>query len=183
VIASLATYLNSESRPHIGGQHVLDAEYFRRIDALNFTMAHDDGQHPENLDLADVVLVGISRSSKTPTSIYLANKGVKAANVPLVPGVPPSAELLAVSKPLVVGLVASPERIAQIRRSRLLTLNEVNETDYVNRDSITQELIEMRKLCARQQWPVIDVTRRSIEETAAAVMNLLSEKKRSADVA
>lgn len=183
VIASLATYLNSESRPHIGGQHVLDAEYFRRIDALNFTMAHDDGQHPENLDLADVVLVGISRSSKTPTSIYLANKGVKAANVPLVPGVPPSPELLAVSKPLVVGLVASPERIAQIRRSRLLTLNEVNETDYVNRDTITQELIEMRKLCARQQWPVIDVTRRSIEETAAAVMNLLSEKKRSADVA
>lgn len=183
VIASLATYLNSESRPQVGGQHVLDAEYFRRIDALNFTMAHDDGQHPETLESADVILIGISRSSKTPTSIYLANKGVKAANVPLVPGVPPSAQLLSAQKPLVVGLVASPERIAQIRRSRLLSLNEQSETDYVNRDLITLELIEMRKLCARQQWPLIDVTRRSIEETAAAVLNLLSEKRRSADVA
>ncbi|MFO1088889.1 MAG: pyruvate, water dikinase regulatory protein [Hyphomicrobiales bacterium] len=178
VISSLATYLNSESRPHVGGQHVLDAEYFKRIDALNFTMAHDDGQHADNLDAADVVLIGISRSSKTPTSIYLANKGIKAANIPLVPGVPPPPALLTVTRPLVVGLVASAERISQIRRSRLLTLNESRETDYVDRDSITKELVEMRKLCTRYQWPMIDVTRRSIEETAAAILNLLSEKRR-----
>jgi regulator of PEP synthase PpsR (kinase-PPPase family) len=146
-------------------------------------MTHDDGQHQETLESADVILIGISRSSKTPTSIYLANKGIKTANVPLVPGVDPSSHLLSVSRPLVVGLVASPERIAQIRRSRLLTLNEQSETDYVNRELITLELIEMRKLCARQHWPLIDVTRRSIEETAAAVLNLLSEKRRSVDVA
>ncbi len=176
VIASLATYLNAKSKPQIGGQHVLNAEYFKRIDALNYTMAHDDGQMIADLDDADVILLGISRSSKTPTSIYLANRGIKTANVPLVPGVKPPAALLNVRKPLVVGLVASAERIAQIRRHRLLTLNEGRDTAYTDRKAITQEILDMRKLCSANTWPVIDVTRRSIEETAAAVLNLLNQK-------
>jgi hypothetical protein len=177
VISSLAAYLNAESRPHIGGQHVLDAQYFKRIEALNYTMLHDDGQHPQDLDKAEVVLIGISRSSKTPTSIYLANRGIRTANIPLVPGLEPPGELLKLDGPLVIGLMASAERIAQIRRSRLLTLNENRETLYVDRDAINAELIEMRRLCTRHSWPVIDVTRRSIEETAAAVINLLSARR------
>lgn len=182
VIASLATYLNAKSKPHIGGQHVLNAEYFQRIDALNFTMAHDDGQMVSDLEEADVVLLGISRCSKTPTSIYLANRGIKTANIPLVPGIQPPAELYKLKKPLIAGLVASAERIAQIRRHRLLTLNEGRDTSYADRKAITQEIIDMRKLCSSNNWPVIDVTRRSIEETAAAVMNLLAEREQKAAV-
>lgn len=177
VIASLATYLNAKSKPHIGGQHVLNAEYFNRIDALNYTMAHDDGQQTTDLESADVILLGISRSSKTPTSIYLANRGIKTANIPLVPGIKAPPILPTLSKPLIVGLVASAERIAQIRRHRLLTLNEGRDTAYADRKAITEEILDMRKLCAANNWPVIDVTRRSIEETAAAVMNLLAQKK------
>jgi hypothetical protein len=177
VINSLAAYLNAESRPHPGGQHTLNAEYFRRIDALNYSLIHDDGQHLDDLDSADVVLVGVSRSSKTPTSIYLANRGVKTANIPLIPGIPYPPQLDSITRPLVVGLIASAERIAQIRRHRLLTLHETRETDYVDRQAITAELVNMKQLCARHNWPVIDVTRRSIEETAAAILNLLTERR------
>jgi regulator of PEP synthase PpsR (kinase-PPPase family) len=176
VIASLAQYLNAQSRPQIGRQHALNAEYFRRIDALNFTMLHDDGQHADDLDAADVILTGISRSSKTPTSIYLANRGIKTANVPIMPSIPLPKQLETMTGPLIIGLTASAERIAQIRRHRLLSLNETKETDYVDHRLITEELVHMRKLCARHNWPVIDVTRRSIEETAAAVINLISAK-------
>jgi regulator of PEP synthase PpsR (kinase-PPPase family) len=176
VIASLAAYLNAQSRPQIGRQHALNAEYFRRIDALNFTMMHDDGQNAANLDKADVVLVGISRTSKTPTSIYLANRGVKAANVPIVPGIALPKDLLNASKPLIVALIASAERIAQIRRHRLLTLKEHRETAYVDKMAITNELVYMRKICSMHGWPIIDVTRRSIEETAAAVLNMLADR-------
>lgn len=177
VISSLAQYLNAESKPQVAGQHTLNAEYFRRIEALNFTMAHDDGHNPEGLDKADVVLIGISRTSKTPTSIYLAQRGVKTANVPIVPGVAPPASLATLSHPLVVGLIASAERIAQIRRHRLLTLNEARETTYADPRHITNEIISMKKLCADHGWPMIDVTRRSVEETAAAVINLLGERR------
>ncbi len=177
VIASLATYLNAESRPHVGGQHALNAEYFRRIDALNYTMLHDDGQHPENWKTADVLLIGVSRSSKTPTSIYLANRGVKTANIPYVPDIPLPPQIDELSKPLIVGLTASAERIAQIRRHRLLTLNEDRQTSYADRREITKELTQMKTLCQRNNWPVIDVTRRSIEETAAAVLNLLHQRQ------
>ena len=176
VMAALAAYLNAKSKPLVGGQHVLNAEYFKRIDALNFTMMHDDGQHAEDLDHADVVLVGISRTSKTPTSIYLANRGIKTANVPLVLGMPLPPQLEAANRPLVVGLIASTERIMQIRRNRLLSLNEGAETNYVDKAVIAEELTFARKLCARHDWPVIDVTRRSIEETAAAVLTLYHEK-------
>ena len=180
VIASLAGYLNTPSRPQIGGQHVLNAEYFRRIDALNFTMAHDDGQHPEDLEQSDVVLTGISRTSKTPTSIYLANRGIKAANVPLIPGVAFPPELDVLKKPLVVALTASAERIAQIRMHRVLSLNDPRNTAYVDPKNITEELMFLRRLCTRHQWPVIDVTRRSIEETAATVLNLLNDRNKAA---
>lgn len=177
VIASLAQYLNAQSRPQLAGQHALNAEYFRRIDALNFTMIHDDGQHTDDLDQADVILTGISRSSKTPTSIYLANRGIKTANIPIVPNIPAPKELETVSRPLVVGLIASAERIAQIRKHRLLAMNEQGETDYVDQEAIAAELSHMRKLCTRHNWPIIDVTRRSIEETAAAIINLMRDRE------
>ena len=177
VISGLATYLNAESTSRVGGQHALDAEYFRRIDALNFTMVHDDGQLPAELDQADVILLGISRTSKTPTSIYLANRGVKTANIPVVPGVPLPAQLEKIRTSLVVGLVASAERIVQIRRNRLLSLNETEETGYIDKRKIAGELTHARGICARHNWPVIDVTRRSIEETAAAILNLYYQRE------
>ncbi len=149
------------------------------MDALNYTMMHDDGQLTDDLERADVVLVGVSRTSKTPTSIYLANRGVKTANVPLVPGVPIPAHLEALERPLVVGLYASPERIVQIRQNRLLGLNAGQEDgQYVNREAVAEEVIFSRRLCAKHNWPIIDVTRRSIEETAAAVIALLRERRR-----
>jgi hypothetical protein len=180
VINSLALYLNTQSRPQVGGQHALNAEYFRRIDALNFTMSHDDGQNTEDLDKADVVLLGISRTSKTPTSIYLSQRGIKTANVPIVPGLETPLPLLDLKGPLVVGLIASAERIAQIRRHRLLTLHETRETTYADPRHITDEMVHMKKLCSERNWPMIDVTRRSVEETAAAVLNLLAERNQPA---
>ncbi len=156
---------------------MLNAEYFKRIDAMNFTLLHDDGHLPADLDEADVILVGVSRTSKTPTAVYLANRGVKTANIPLVPGVPPPAAVETVRKPLVVGLVASPERIVQIRQNRLLSLNADDDTSYVDREAVAEELAASRRLFARNGWPVIDVTRRSIEETAAAVLTLLGARK------
>jgi [pyruvate, water dikinase]-phosphate phosphotransferase / [pyruvate, water dikinase] kinase len=167
------SYLGIATTLKPGAQHTLNAEYFRRIDALNFTMMHDDGQLTENLDQADVVLVGVSRTSKTPTSIYLANRGIKTANVPLVPNVPLPDNLETLQKPLIVGLVASPERIVQIRQNRLLALNADGKDDtYVDRQSVADEIAQARRLFDRHGWPVIDVSRRSIEETAAAIMDL-----------
>jgi regulator of PEP synthase PpsR (kinase-PPPase family) len=136
-------------------------------------MMHDDGQFAGALEEADVILVGVSRTSKTPTSIYLANRGIKAANVPIVPGVALPAELAAVKRPLIVGLVATPERIIQLRQNRILSLNAARPNlAYVDKDAVADEIAFTRRLCARHGWPVIDVTRRSIEETAAAVMAL-----------
>ncbi len=179
VLGLFQSYLGGENKPRIGAQHTLNAEYFKRIDALNYTMLHDDGQHTEELDQAEVVLVGVSRTSKTPTSIYLANRGVKTANVPLVPGVPLPPQLETLLNPLVVGLTASPERIVQIRQNRLLGLRAEHDADqYVDRQSVTEELAFSRKLCGKHNWPIIDVTRRSIEETAAAVLALLVERRR-----
>jgi regulator of PEP synthase PpsR (kinase-PPPase family) len=179
VLHLFQAYLGAETTHKVGAQHTLNAEYFRRIDALNYTMLHDDGQQTDDLEEADVVLVGVSRTSKTPTSIYLANRGVKTANVPLVPGVslPPHVERL--SRPLVVGLFATPERIVQIRQNRLLGLKvERDDDQYIDRQAVTEEIAASRRLCAKHNWPLIDVTRRSIEETAAAVMALLGERRR-----
>lgn len=177
VLGLFQSYLGATSTSRPGAQHMLNAEYFKRIDALNFTMMHDDGQQPENLEQADVLLLGVSRTSKTPTSIYLANRGIKTANIPLVPNVPLPASIHELKKPLVVGLVASPERIVQIRQNRLLTLNADQETPYVDRMSVAEEIAQSRKLFAANGWPIIDVTRRSIEETAAAIMDLYKEHR------
>jgi regulator of PEP synthase PpsR (kinase-PPPase family) len=179
VLGLFQSYLGTESTRRVGAQHTLNAEYFKRIDALNYTMLHDDGQHTDDLEHADVVLTGVSRTSKTPTSIYLANRGVKTANVPLVPNVPVPTQLERLTAPLVVGLTASPERIVQIRQNRLLGLKAEQENDqYVDRQAVAEELAFSRRLCGRHNWPLIDVTRRSIEETAAAVMRLLVERRR-----
>jgi regulator of PEP synthase PpsR (kinase-PPPase family) len=179
VLQLFQSYLGGETRPRVGAQHTLSAEYFKRIDALNYTMLHDDGQHADDLESSDVVLVGVSRTSKTPTSIYLANRGVKTANIPLVPNTPLPPQLMQLNNPLVVGLFASPERIVQIRQNRLLGLNaHTGDEAYVDRDLVAEEVALSRRLCARHNWPSIDVTRRSIEETAAAVMALLAERRR-----
>lgn len=177
VMGSLGSYLGAEVSHRPGAQHELDAKYFARIDALNFTMAHDDGQSAATLDMADVVLVGVSRTSKTPTCIYLANRGIKAANIPIVLGIALPPELDTVKRPLVIGLLASPERLIQIRRNRLLSLNEDAETEYVDLDAVRAEVAFARRLFAEKNWPVIDVTRRSIEETAAAVIALHSRAR------
>jgi [pyruvate, water dikinase]-phosphate phosphotransferase / [pyruvate, water dikinase] kinase len=178
VLHLFQAYLGAESTHKVGAQHTLNAEYFRRIDALNYTMMHDDGQMADDLEEADVVLIGVSRTSKTPTSIYLANRGVKTANIPLVPGVPPP-KVEALNHPLVVGLYATPERIVQIRQNRLLGLRAHRDDDkYIDQQSVAEEVSASRRLCARHNWPAIDVTRRSIEETAAAVLALLTERRR-----
>jgi regulator of PEP synthase PpsR (kinase-PPPase family) len=182
VLGLFHAYLGAgESKPRVGAQHTLNAEYFKRIDALNYTMLHDDGQHVDDMEQADVVLVGVSRTSKTPTSIYLANRGIKTANFPLVPGVPVPAKIEGLTHPLVVGLTASPERIVQIRQNRLLGLRAEHDADqYVDKQAVAAEIASARKLCGKHNWPIIDVTRRSIEETAAEVMALLAERRRHA---
>jgi regulator of PEP synthase PpsR (kinase-PPPase family) len=179
VLRLFQSYLGAESTHRVGAQHMLNVEYFKRIDALNYTMLHDDGQLPDDLDGADVVLVGVSRTSKTPTSIYLANRGVKTANIPLVPGVSVPPQLEKVKQALVVGLTASPERIVQIRQNRLLGLKVHRDDDqYIDRQAVAEEIAFSRRLCAKHSWPIIDVTRRSIEETASAVIALLVERRR-----
>lgn len=173
IIEKFQAYLGAPSRGRVGAQHVLNADYFARIEALNFTMDHDDGQFPEDYDQADVVIIGISRTSKTPTSIYLANRGIKTANLPIVPGVPLPDSLLNATRPVIVGLIATSDRISQVRENRILgTTPGYDRSEYVDRASITEELKYARALCARNNWPLIDVTRRSIEETAAAIVAL-----------
>jgi regulator of PEP synthase PpsR (kinase-PPPase family) len=176
ILQVFESYLGMPSTPKVAGQHVLDADYFRRIEALNFTMLHDDGHLPQNIDDADILLIGISRTSKTPTSIYLANRGFKTANVPLIPGVPLPPKLDAPTKAFVVGLVASAERISQVRQNRVLEYAQSHLDNYVDREAIAAEIAETRQLCARRGWPVIDVTRRSIEETAAAILRLYQDR-------
>ena len=171
------SYLGAQSKPTVGGQHNLDARYFNRIDALKFTMIHDDGQLPQNLDDADIIIIGISRTSKTPTSIYLANRGFKTANLPLVPVLPLPESLEKPTTAFIVGLIASVDRIAQVRRHRVIELADKNLEDYVDRDMITQEIAYTRRLCGRHDWPIIDVTRRSIEETAAAIITLYTNQQ------
>ncbi len=178
VLNVFQSYLGAPSGRRVGAQHVLDADYFRRIDALNFTMEHDDGQMPRNIEEADIVLIGISRTSKTPTSIYLANRGLKVANIPIVVGAPMPETLITAKKPLIVGLIASTERISQVRKNRDLgSAHGYDSQSYVDRAQISEELTYARQLCDRHGWPIIDVTRRSIEETAAAVVALFNKAR------
>lgn len=170
------SYLGAPQTPVVAGQHMLDADYFRRIDALNFAMAHDDGQLPQDLSVADIIIVGISRTSKTPTSVYLAQRGYKTANVPLVLGIELPRALTEPHTAFVVGLVASAERIAEIRRNRVHVMGDRSLGDYVDHERIANEIQYSRRLCARHGWSVIDVTRRSVEETAATIIRLFQDR-------
>ena len=176
-IAALEAYLGAAVHARPGRQHVLDAEYFSRIEAMHFALSHDDGQSTWNLDNADVVVLGVSRTSKTPTCIYLANRGIKAANVPVVPGCPLPPEVIEVTNPLIVGLTKDPKRLIQIRRNRLRMLKEDEQTDYVDPETVSEEIRSARRLFAKHGWSVIDVTRRSIEETAATIIQLYDRRK------
>ncbi len=182
ITAALGRYLGAQLSTRVGAQHALDTEYFNRIEALNYAIGHDDGQGGQDLVSADVVLVGVSRTSKTPTCIYLAHRGVRAANIPLVPTSPPPAKLFELNGPLIVGLILSPDRLIQIRRNRLLSLNERRESAYVDAEAVREEIVRARRLFDREGWPVIDVSRRSVEETAAQVINLLAAHRSGASL-
>jgi regulator of PEP synthase PpsR (kinase-PPPase family) len=176
VIGALASYLGRQSRGLPGQQHMLDSEYFQRIDAMTFALNHDDGQSLWGLNDADVVLVGVSRTSKTPTCIYLANRGIKAANVPIVPGVPIPQEVFELTRPLIVGLTNDPDRLIQVRTQRLASLHTGERSEYTDLAKVREEVTQARRIFTDQAWPVIDVSRRSIEETAAAILKLLARK-------
>ena len=177
VTDALEDLLGQRAKPRPGRQHAMDEAYFRRVEAIQFTIAHDDGVAFENWEEADIVLAGVSRSSKTPTSIYLANRGYKTANVPIVMESPPPPALFGLRRPLVVGLTTAPERLVQVRRNRLLSIGQAPETAYVDGERVAKEVQFARRMFADNGWPVIDVSRRSIEETAAAVINLYNERE------
>ena len=177
VTAALEDRLGEQAKARPGRQHLMDEAYFARVDAIHFTIAHDDGIGWENWEEADIVLAGVSRTSKTPTSIYLANRGYKVANIPLVVESPPPPSLFELRHPLVVGLTTAPRRLIEIRRNRLLSLNQKAETAYVDEERVEQEVAFARRIFSDNGWPVIDVTRRSIEETAAAIMKLYAERQ------
>lgn len=179
-LSQMSQILGAPVQKEVGAQHTRDEGYFRRIDALNFAMMHDDGQAGSKLRKSDVILLGVSRTSKTPTCVYLANRGIKAANVPIVPGAELPAELDNMNgpeDPMIVGLTISPKRLVQIRRNRLLSLQEHRATTYVDEEEVRNEVIFAKRLFSRHQWPVIDVTRRSIEETSARVISLLQQRR------
>lgn len=178
LLSAFQIYLDKPNILKASAQHVLDDNYFKRIAALDFTMAHDDGMCLATIDQAEVILVGISRTSKTPTSIYLANKGIKTANFPLVPQRELPDELKNLTKPLIVGLVATANRISQIRQNRFLGLSFTND-NYVNQLSIAEEIVNARRIFERYNWPILDVTRRSVEETASYVVELLEQHNKT----
>jgi regulator of PEP synthase PpsR (kinase-PPPase family) len=177
VTSALESQLGRAARGRPGRQHMMDDAYFARVAAIHYTIAHDDGVGWEDWEEADIVLAGVSRTSKTPTSIYLANRGYKVANIPIVVESPPPPVLFGLRRPLVVGLTTAASRLVQVRRNRLLSLNESTETAYVDSDRVQAELQFANRMFADNNWPVIDVTRRSIEEAAAAVLRLYGEFK------
>ena len=178
LVGAMSRYLGAALSTRVGAQHALDHDYFNRIAALDFAMAYDDGQGSlEQLEGADVVLCGVSRTSKTPTCIYLAHRGIRAANVPLVPGQEDGERLTKLKNPLVIGLTVSPDRLVQIRRNRIDNLNASQSSNYTDQEAVRDETIKAKRAFARRGWPTIDVTRRSVEETAAAITNLLSEHR------
>jgi hypothetical protein len=174
---AMSNMLGQEAKARPGRQHVMDAAYFARVEAIQFTIAHDDGINAQNWEEADIVLAGVSRTSKTPTSIYLANRGYKTANIPIVPESPPPPILFQLKHPMVIGLVTSAERLIQVRRNRLLSLNQSPDTDYVDEEKVRAEVAHARRMFADNGWPVLDVTRRSIEESAAAIINLFNARE------
>ena len=174
VVHTVSKILGEPEQGVIGGQHRMDRAYFDRMEALDFTIQHDDGQAISTVHNADIIIVGVSRSSKTPTSIYLAHRGYKVANYPLVPGVKMPLDDFPHQSMFIVGLIKDARRLVQIRRNRLVAMNEQELTDYADLDKIAEEVSSARKLFNKHKWPIIDVTRRSVEETAAAIINLHS---------
>jgi hypothetical protein len=172
VMQALGRYFKREASSEIGRQHILDDGYFQRIDAMHFAMQHDDGQSMATMVDADIILIGVSRTSKTPTCMYLANRGYKVANIPLVPGMSLPEDIIHAPHPLIVGLTREPKSLSDIRQSRLRIMNETRGENYANIDNVREEVAESRRLFTKHGWPVIDVTRRSIEETAATIIQL-----------
>ncbi len=176
LVSTLAEHYGVPVHYRGSARDVMDDDYYRRVEAMKYTLAHDDGLAADYLEEADVVLVGVSRATKTPTCMYLASRGIKAANVPLVPGVPLPDGVLKAKQPLVVGLTINPEHLAKVREGRLKRLHE-EQTDYAELDAVMEEVRDARRLYARQQWPVIDVTQRSIEQTAAYILQMLKKHR------
>ena len=177
LILSFSKLLNQKAIHKPSAQHVLDEDYYKRIEAIQYTMSHDDGKKVDDLSNADVILLGVSRTSKTPTSIYLANRGYKTINIPLILDQKVPEELMSNSKACIVGLVADPDRLADIRRNRVAIMNDHKLKDYTDLDFIKKEVNESKILFKKNNWPIIDVTRRSVEETAASILKIIEIKK------
>ena len=177
LILSFSKLLNQKAIHKPSAQHVLDDDYYKRIEAIQFTMSHDDGKKTEDLNQADIVLLGISRTSKTPTSIYLANRGYKTINIPLVPDQKLPENLISNTKACIIGLIADPERLADIRRNRVAIMKDHKIKEYTELEYIKKEVNESKNLFKRNNWPIIDVTRRSVEETAASILKIIEIKK------
>ncbi len=180
-VTGLADYYGAHVRFRASARDVMDEDYFRRVEAMKYTLSHDDGVAAQDLEKADVILVGVSRATKTPTCLYLASRGIKAANVPLVPGVPPPRGLFEAKAPLVVGLTVNATQLARIRSARLRMLSADETTDYDAEATVAIEVRDARRLFVRQRWPVIDVTNRSIEQTANRIVKLLEERRGKAE--
>ena len=177
VLAELGAHLDAKIHAQPGRQHVMDSEYFGRIEAMHFVLSHDGGQSTRDLEDADIVLLGVSRTSKTPTSIYLANRGIKTANIPIVPGCSLPDELFSTDNPLIIGLTKDPKRLVEIRRQRLKLLDQDEETDYVDPEKVLKEINDARRLYTKHDWPVINVSRKSIEETAATIIQMYNRRR------
>lgn len=184
IMAALGDYLGVQPGHRPGRQHAMDADYFKRIEAMDWVLAHDDGQGIEGIDGSDVLLIGVSRTSKTPTCLYLGNRGFRAANIPFVPNIPLPSQLYDIEPgcgPLIVALTNNPKRLVEIRQSRLASLNQDNQTAYVDPEQVKAETIAAKRLYLKMKWPIIDVSRRSIEETASAILQILGESSQRAD--
>ena len=174
LITDFSKLLNQEANRKPSGQHILDKEYYKRIEAVQFTMTHDDGKIISDLEKSDVILTGVSRTSKTPTSIYLANRGYKVSNIPIIPNKNiPSRLIESSKKTCVIGLICDPDRLSDVRRNRIQSLHEDRPGDYTNRNEILSELEYSKELFKKYNWPIIDVTRKSVEETAASIIKIL----------
>ena len=176
VMQSFSRFFERQATSEVGKQHALDDDYFSRIDAMHFTAQHDDGQSLESMGDADMIIVGVSRTSKTPTCMYLANRGFKVGNIPLIPGMTLPKNIATATKPLFVGLTREPKSLSDIRQSRLRIMNDKRGGAYADLDGIREEIAEARRLFAKYNWAVIDVTRRSIEETAATIIQLYNQR-------
>ncbi len=176
LVGQLAEYSGAAVLAHHSLSDAFDEDYFRRVEAMKYTLGHDDGLANDDIEGADVVVVGVSRATKTPTCLFLASRGIKAANVPLVPGSAPPTSLLRAKTPLIVGLTMDPARLAIVRAARLRALGDEENTGYADLDCLREEVLEARRLFVRYGWPTIDVTRRSVEQTASMIIDLLRKR-------